>query len=91
MKRKQRTKITNPFYERVMREGITGGPTWHHHVFSPRCKDEVHGRFDAMDDAGGIYVLDVGRWRPVAYARTRAEAVEIAEALAAEWRPARRR
>jgi hypothetical protein len=32
-------------------------------------------------------VLDVGTREIVAYARTREEAVEIAKALAAEWRP----
>lgn len=62
---------------------------WHRHIFSPRCRDEVHGRFDALDDDHGIRVLNVGTRRTAAYARTRDEAVEIAEALAAEWRPRR--
>ena len=52
---------------------------WHEHVFSPLCKDEVHGRFDALIDAHGILVLDVGAKRVAAYAGTPAEAVEITE------------
>lgn len=35
----------------------------------------------------GPCVLDIGAWKIVAYAGTRQEAIEIAEALAEEWRP----
>ena len=73
-----RIKITNPFYR----------PDWHQHAFSPLCTDEVHGRFDAIEDTRGIWVLNVGTMKIVASASSRKEAIEIAEALAAEWRPA---
>ena len=59
---------------------------WHRHIFSPRCIDEIHGRFDVLDDDRGPRVFNVGTRRIAAYARTREEAIEIAEALAAEWR-----
>ncbi len=100
----RRTKVTNPFYERLLRKSVqaSGGAasgaatekfhvTWHGHAFSPLCVDEIHGRFDAIDIKElGPCVLDIGAWKIVAYTGTRKEAVAIAEALAAEWRPRRK-
>lgn len=50
--------------------------TWHHHAFSPWCTDELHGRFDAIEDNRTIRVLHMGNRRTVAYAGSRQEAVK---------------
>ena len=61
---------------------------WHEHFFSPHCTDEVHGRFDAVEDEDGtIYVLDVGSWTRVQVCASEAEACAEAKRMAEEWRP----
>lgn len=77
----------------VLRRAKKRGATWpvhrfsHEHFFSPLCRDEVHGRFDAIEDASGCYVLDVGAQKVVRRCHTRAGAVRSAQAAAKRWRP----
>jgi hypothetical protein len=58
---------------------------WHAHVFAGGCRDEVHRRFDAVEDASGIYVLDVGEKQIVRQCRSRSGAVRSAMAAAKRW------
>lgn len=57
---------------------------WHHHVFAKRCTNEIHGRFDAIEDSDGkIYVLNVGtKKRAFNEFKSREEAIHYAELAA---------
>jgi hypothetical protein len=59
---------------------------WHEHFFAADCVDEVHGRFDAIeDDSGVITVLNVGTGITRRY-KTRAVALDVAKKAAENWR-----
>lgn len=65
----------------VKREAV-----WHEHHSSLACTDEVHGRFDAIEDAtGAIYVLDVGANVVIRPCVTREEATTAAKEAAAAY------
>lgn len=58
---------------------------WHRHVFAKHCRDEVRGRFDAVeDDRGAIYLIDVGARQKLRYS-SRASAVCGAKRRAAAF------
>ncbi len=58
---------------------------WHEHVCAAECRDEIHGRFDAVEDeTGKIFVLNMGTGA-IRRCLTRDEALTVAKAAAEAW------